>query len=59
MNINVDRTEEEHFTIEDIVSYSNIEISHINDNRAPMMVVAKRVVVWAIVLSLLAGLFFF
>ena len=59
MNINADRAEEEHFTIEDIVSYSNIEVSHINDNKVPMNVMAKKVVVWAVVISLTVGLFFF
>ncbi|MBR1735219.1 MAG: hypothetical protein IJ730_07265 [Alphaproteobacteria bacterium] len=59
MNISVDEIEqEEYFTIEDvIVSYSNIEITHVNDNKAPMKVIAKRIAVWLIIISMLAGIF--
>lgn len=58
MNISVSKSEEEYFSIEDIVSYSNIEITHVNDNRAPMAVVAKKTIVWLLILSMIAGIFF-
>ena len=58
MNISVSESEEEYFSIEDIVSYSNIEITHVNDNRAPMAVVAKKTIVWLLILSMIAGIFF-
>ncbi|MBQ7674430.1 MAG: hypothetical protein IJT36_07990 [Alphaproteobacteria bacterium] len=58
MNISVSESEEEYFSVEDIVSYSNIEITHVNDNRAPMAVVAKKTIVWLLVLSMIAGIFF-
>ena len=48
---------EERFSIEDIVSYSNIEITHVNDNRAPMKVVTARVVVWLLIAAMVASLF--
>ena len=58
MNISVSESEEEYFSVEDIVSYSNIEITHVNDNRAPMAVVAKKTIVWLLILSMIAGIFF-
>lgn len=58
MNVDINRTEEEHFCIEDIVSYSNIEISHVNDNRAPMKVIATKVAIWITIIALLSSLFF-
>lgn len=58
MNISVNESEEEYFSIEDIVSYSNIEITHVNDNRAPMAVVAKKTIAWLLILSMIAGIFF-
>lgn len=58
MNIGVNESEEEYFSVEDIVSYSNIEITHVNDNRAPMAVVAKKTIVWLLVLCMIAGMFF-
>ena len=60
MNINVGRKEEEHFAIEDVlVSYSSIEISHVNDNRAPATVIIKKVALWAVIVLAIVSLFFF
>ena len=59
MNINAGRKEEEHFAIEDVlVSYSSIEISHVNDNRAPATVIIKKVAIWAAIVLAIATLFF-
>jgi len=57
-NISFEKDEEQHFSIEDIVSYSSIEITHVNDNKMPMKVVAFKSMVWLIIISLIAGLFF-
>ncbi|MDR2780852.1 MAG: hypothetical protein LBB21_00090 [Holosporaceae bacterium] len=57
MNVNVDELEKKHFTIEDIVSYSNIEITNANDNRPPMKIIALRVVVVCVVAALIGALF--
>ena len=60
MNINAGRKEEEHFAIEDVlVSYSSIEISHVNDNRAPATVIIKKVAIWVAIALAIAALFFF
>lgn len=57
MNINANRTEEEVFTIEDvIVPYSNIEITHANDNKAPVKVTIIKAVVWLAIIALVAAL---
>ena len=57
-NMSFERNEEQHFSIEDIVSYSNIEITHANDNKTPMKIVVFKSVVWLLIISLIAGLFF-
>ena len=57
MNIGIDKSEERYFCIEDIVSYSNIEVTHVNDNKAPMRVVAPRVVVCILIATLIAAFF--
>ncbi len=57
MNVDVNRDEEEPFCIEDVVSYSNIEISHVNDNHAPLKVIVAKVGVWALILALIVALF--
>ena len=52
--------EEERYNIEDvIVPYSNIEITHVNDNKPPFRVRVKRAVVWLLIVGMVAGLFFF
>lgn len=51
--------EEERFSIEDvIVPYSNIEITHVNDNKPPFKVMVKKAVVWLLIIGMVAGLFF-
>ena len=51
--------EEESFSIGDIiVSYSDIEISHANDNRPPLKFIVKKVAVWAIITIMAVGLLF-
>lgn len=57
-NISFEKNEEQHFSIEDIMSYSNIEITHANDNKTPMKIVVFKSVVWLLIISLIAGLFF-
>ncbi|MBO4405864.1 MAG: hypothetical protein J5821_03975 [Alphaproteobacteria bacterium] len=60
MYINKKEIEEERFSIEDvIVPYSNIEITHVNDNKPPFKVMLKKAVVWLLIIGMVAGLFFF
>ena len=60
MYINKKEIEEERYSIEDvIVPYSNIEITHVNDNKPPFKVVVKKAVVWLLIIGMIAGLFFF
>jgi len=52
--------EEERYNIEDvIVPYSNIKITHVNDNKPPFKIVVKKAVVWLLIIGMVAGLFFF
>lgn len=57
MNMNKVSEVEERFSVEDIVSYSNIEITHVNDNKTPNKVVAAKFVVWLIFGLMLVALF--
>lgn len=57
-NISFEKDEEQHFSIEDIVSYSNIKITHANDNKTPMKIVVFKSVVWLLIISFIASLFF-
>ena len=60
MYINEEEVEEERYSVEDvIVPYSNVKITHVNDNKPPLMLVFKRTVLWVLIASMLAGLFFF
>lgn len=60
MYINTREIEEERFMIEDVVvSYSNIEITHVNDNKPPFKVILKKGITWLLIISMIAGLFFF
>ena len=53
MNVRVNEVEEEIFTIGDvIVPYSNIEITHANDNKAPMKFQLVRIVIWLAFIAL-------
>lgn len=58
MNVNIEENEEKHFSVEDVVSYSNIEITHANDNKAPIKIVATKIVVWLVIALMLAALYF-
>ncbi len=52
--------EEERYNVEDaVVPYSNIEITHVNDNKPPFKVMVKKAVVWLLIIGMVAGLFFF
>ncbi len=47
MNVRANKAEEEIFTIKDvIVPYSNIEITHANDNKAPIKVQLAKIFMW-------------
>lgn len=60
MYVNEREIEEERYSIEDtIVPYSNIKITHVNDNKPPFKVVIKKAVVWLLIIGMIAGLFFF
>lgn len=60
MYINEREIEEERYSIEDaIVPYSNIKITHVNDNKPPFKVVIKKAVVWLLIIGMVAGLVFF
>lgn len=59
MNINVKGIEEEIFSLEDyIVHYSSIELTHANDNEAPIKVVITKFCIGALILAGIVGLFF-
>lgn len=55
--MNMSKVKQESFSVEDIiVSYSNIEITHVNDNKVPVKVTLRKVVVVLVVLALVAGI---
>lgn len=56
-NTEISEVNEERFLIEDIVSYSNIEITHVNDNRAPLKVMTAKLIVWLLIAAMIASLF--
>jgi hypothetical protein len=57
MNMNADEMQKKYFSVEDVVSYLNIELTNANDNKAPAKVVVAKVVVWVLVAALTAALF--
>lgn len=60
MYVNRRETEEERYTVEDvIVPYSNVKITHVNDNKPPFKVVLKKAMVWLLVVGMFVGLFLF
>ena len=60
MYINEKEIEEERYSIEDvIVPYSNLKITHVNDNKPPLKLIFKRTVLWVLLISMFVGLFFF
>lgn len=55
--MNMSEVKQESFSVEDIiVSYSNIEITHVNDNKVPVKVTLRKVVVVLVILALVAGI---
>ncbi|MDR1235898.1 MAG: hypothetical protein LBJ96_02730 [Holosporaceae bacterium] len=58
MNVNTSKTDGNFFSIGDVVSYSNIEITNVNDNKPPMKIVAVKAVVFCIIAALVAALLF-
>ena len=58
MNINIGEAGKKCFSQEDIMSYSNIEITNANDNRAPARVIAVKVIIGAIIVLLVLAVFF-
>jgi hypothetical protein len=58
MNTEAGMPTESKFSIEDIVSYSNIEITNANDNRPPVKSVAVKIAAYCIIAALVAALLF-
>ena len=57
MNMKMNETKQEHFSVEDVVvPYSNIEITHANDNKAPVKVTLTKIVVVLVIIALIAGI---
>lgn len=51
---------EERYSIEDVVvPYSNINITHANDNKPPFKIMLKRAMLWFLIALIVLGLFFF
>ncbi|MDR2766573.1 MAG: hypothetical protein LBB63_03905 [Holosporaceae bacterium] len=50
--------EAKYFSIEDVVSYSNIEITHVNDNRMPTKILMTKVAIGLVIVAMIAALFF-
>jgi len=60
MYISEEEVEEERYNIEDvIVPYSNLKITHVNDNKPPLKLIFKRTVLWVLLVSMFVGLLFF
>lgn len=59
MNNSVRQVEERSFSIEDIVTYSNIEITHANDNKTPNGKLIRKFVFWGCILALGGMLIFY
>lgn len=60
MNVDTNNQNKERiFCLEEIVvPYFNIEITHVNDNKAPKIVTIKKAVVWLLLVAILAGIFY-
>ncbi|MDR0555979.1 MAG: hypothetical protein LBG20_03165 [Holosporaceae bacterium] len=58
MNVSVDKEQGRFFSLEDVVSYVNIEITNVNDNRPPLRIVMKRIAIGLIILALAGALVF-
>ena len=60
MYISEKEIEEERYSIEDvIVPYSNVKITHVNDNKPPFKVMVKKAIVLLLIIGMFVGLFFF
>lgn len=59
MNSSVREIEERNFSIEDIVTYSNIEITHANDNKMPSGKLIRKVIFWGCIITLCGLLIFY
>ncbi|MDR1361634.1 MAG: hypothetical protein LBJ16_00265 [Holosporaceae bacterium] len=57
MNRKTSELHEEPFCLENVMSYSNIEITHVNDNRAPLRTLLLRAAVGAAIVGMLIWLF--
>lgn len=53
MSMDISDTERKRFSLEDIMSYSNIEITNVNDNKPPAKVIAGKIIV-GVAIALLA-----
>ncbi len=60
MYMNTEEIEKERFSLGDIiVQFSNIEITHANDNKPPLKEVLKKVIIWTLILAIAVSLFLF
>ncbi|MDR1983116.1 MAG: hypothetical protein LBQ08_04980 [Holosporaceae bacterium] len=58
MNVNITEVEQEHFSIEVVVvPYSNIEITHVNDNARPVKITVTKIIVWIVIVAMIVALF--
>ncbi len=59
MYMNIRDTEKERFSIGDIiVPCSSIKITHVNDNRPPFKEIAKKAIIWILIIAMACGLVF-
>jgi len=56
---NTVRVEKKEFSLEDIVTYSNIEITHANDNKTPRGKIIGKIIFWGCILALCGILAFY
>lgn len=56
--MNVYVRQDDYILPEDIVSYSNIELTHVNDNKLPRKKMMAKIVAWTIIIVLSLSLFF-
>lgn len=59
MNSSVRVEEKRNFSLEDIVTYSNIEITHVNDNKTPNGKLIRKIIFWGCILALCGLLCFY
>jgi hypothetical protein len=56
MNVNVDKLNKRFFSVEDVVSYSNVEITNANDNKPPLKIITVKAAVFCIIVALVVAL---